>query len=100
MQEDAISSVNPRYAPIPDWQIISGMRRSATYEALARGDLRAIKVSTRTLIDVEHGLAWLASLPAVRIGAAARSAHPAETPARLTPPVPPRRGGVRVKAPS
>jgi len=70
------------------------MGRSSTYEALARGDLRAIKLGTRTLIDVAHGLAWLASLPAARIGATARSAHPAETPARPTL-APRRRGKIR-----
>jgi hypothetical protein len=29
--------------------------------ALGRGDLKAIKYGTRTPIDVEAGLAWLAS---------------------------------------
>lgn len=57
----------PAYAPIPDWRVLSGMGRSATYEALGRGDLRAIKLGTRTLIDVAHGLAWLGSLPAATV---------------------------------
>jgi hypothetical protein len=39
------------------------MGRSVVYEALARGDLRAVKCGARTLIDVDHGLAWLRSLP-------------------------------------
>jgi hypothetical protein len=39
------------------------MSRTATYYALGRGDLRAIKIGNRTLIDVEAGLAWLRSLP-------------------------------------
>jgi hypothetical protein len=52
-----------RYAPMPDWFRISGMRRTATYKALGRGDLRAIKLNGRTLIDVPHGLAYLAQLP-------------------------------------
>jgi len=56
-----------KYAPLPEWFIISGMWRTATYEALGRGDLRAVKLNNRTLIDVEHGLAWLASLPAAEI---------------------------------
>jgi hypothetical protein len=50
-----------------DWFHISGMRRTATYEALGRGDLRAIKLNGRTLIDVPHGLAYLAQLPAAVI---------------------------------
>ena len=60
-------SIPVKYAPIPDWCAISGMSRSTTYEALGRGDLRAIKLGARTLIDVEHGLAWLASMPAAEI---------------------------------
>ena len=52
-----------QYAPMPDWLRISGMRRTATYEALGRGDLRAVKLNGRTLIDVPHGLAYLAQLP-------------------------------------
>jgi hypothetical protein len=56
-----------KYAPLSDWFVISGMRRTATYEALGRGDLRAVKLNNRTLIDVERGLAWLASLPAAEI---------------------------------
>ena len=62
-----MSITTPKYATIPDWQRISGMRRTATYEALGRGDLRSIKLGTRVLIDVETGLAWLASLPPAQI---------------------------------
>jgi hypothetical protein len=58
-----MSGVTPRFAPISDWCVISGMGRSSVYEALGRGDLKAIKLGTRTLIDVEAGLAWLASMP-------------------------------------
>jgi hypothetical protein len=56
----------PKYAAVPAWLIVSGMTRTGTYAALARGDLRAIKQpgGRRTLIDVEHGLAWLRSQPA------------------------------------
>ncbi|GAC1348615.1 MAG: hypothetical protein NVSMB18_37230 [Acetobacteraceae bacterium] len=46
-----------------DWCKLSGMSRSATYEALGRGNLRAVKLGTRVLIDVPHGLSWLDSLP-------------------------------------
>jgi hypothetical protein len=60
-------SITPRYAPISDWCFISGMSRSTTYEALGRGDLKAIKLGVRTLIDVEAGLEWLGSLPAADI---------------------------------
>jgi hypothetical protein len=60
----------PKYAPIePDWRVISGMSRRTTYEELGRGNLKAIKVGARTLIDVEAGLAWLRSLPPAKIRA-------------------------------
>jgi predicted DNA-binding transcriptional regulator AlpA len=67
MQERMQLSVTPRYAPISDWCALTGMGRSSVYEALGRGDLKAIKLGVRTLIDVEHGLAWLASMPAAEI---------------------------------
>jgi hypothetical protein len=62
-----LPSITPRYARISDWCVMSGMGRSLTYEALGRGNLKAIKLGTRTLIDVAHGLAWLASMPAAEI---------------------------------
>ena len=63
-----MNSPTPKYAPIePDWRIISGMARRTTYEKLGTGELKAIKVGTRTLIDVEAGLAWLRSLPVAQI---------------------------------
>ena len=58
---------HPARATINDWCKLSGMGRSATYEALGRNDLRAVKLGTRVLIDVLHGLAWLDSLPAAAI---------------------------------
>ena len=57
----------PAYCTVTDWRSLSGMGRSSAYEALGRGDLRAVKVGTRTLINVQHGLAWLASLPVASI---------------------------------
>ncbi len=68
---------SPAYATVPDWCAITGMSRSGTYEALGRGDLRAIKLGARTLVDVQHGLAWLASLPPAAVrphGAAKKNA--------------------------
>lgn len=66
----------PRYEPIPTWGVRSGMSRDAIYRALGRGDLIAIKLGKRTLIDVQAGLAWLASLPRaeIRTGAPAKAA--------------------------
>jgi hypothetical protein len=60
-------SIAIKYAPLSVWFVISGMRRTGTYEAIGRGDLRAIKLNGRTLIDVEHGLAYMARLPEAQI---------------------------------
>ena len=59
----------PKYAPMPKWCALSGMSRTASYNALGRGDLRAIKVGNRTLVDVDAGLDWLRSLPSAQIRA-------------------------------
>ena len=64
-----MSMPTPKFAPLPQWCVISGMSRTATYNALGRGDLKAIKVGTRTLLDVEAGLAWLHAQPAAQIRA-------------------------------
>jgi len=57
----------PKFATIPHWCAMSGMSRTATYYALGRGDLKAIKVGARTLIDIDTGLDWLRSQPAAQI---------------------------------
>jgi hypothetical protein len=57
----------PEFAPIDRWCEISGMGRTATYQALAADHLRARKVGARVLIDVPHGLRWLRSLPAANV---------------------------------
>jgi hypothetical protein len=59
----------PKFAPLPRWCSISGMSRTASYNALGRGDLKAIKCGNRTLIDVDAGLAWLRSLPPAQVRA-------------------------------
>ena len=57
----------PKYATIPDWCQISGLGRTVTYEWLARKILRAVKAGNRTLIDVPHGLEYMAGLPEAEI---------------------------------
>ena len=57
----------PKFGPIPVWMATSGMSRSGTYEALGDGRLRAVKLGSKTLVDFEHGLAYLASLPPAKI---------------------------------
>lgn len=53
----------PAYAPVNDWCGLSGLSRTRTYALLGDGVLRAKRLGGRTLIDVRHGLDWLASLP-------------------------------------
>lgn len=60
--------IDPVFVSIQNWCDVSGMGRSATYGALARGDLLAVKRGTRTLIDVKHGLKWMRGLPRATIG--------------------------------
>lgn len=62
-----MDATTPKFAPLPHWCALSGMSRTATYNALGRGDLKAIKIGARTLLDVDAGLAWLRSLPAAQI---------------------------------
>jgi hypothetical protein len=59
----AITPPTEKFAPINRWCLISGMGRTQSYQALAAKHLRGKKVGSRLLIDVEHGLAWLRSLP-------------------------------------
>lgn len=61
------ADLSSAYACIADWACISGMGRSATYEAIGAGYLVARKLGSSTLIDVQHGLAWLNSLPQANI---------------------------------
>jgi hypothetical protein len=60
------------YESIALWKIRSGMSTDGVYKSLSNGNLRSIKLGKRTLIDVQHGLAWLASLPAAQIHHAPR----------------------------
>jgi len=52
-----------KFAQINDFCRISGLGRTTVYYRLADGCLRAVKVGKRTLIDVDAGLAWIASQP-------------------------------------
>jgi hypothetical protein len=57
----------PKFASVKNWCRISGMSRTGTYYALGRGDLKAIKLRGRTLVDVEAGLTWQRSMPPAQI---------------------------------
>jgi hypothetical protein len=62
----------PRYAAVDTWCALSGLSRRVTYDHLGLGNLKAIKVGNRTLIDVQAGLAWLRACPAPAIRAPKR----------------------------
>jgi len=70
------------YATLPDWCALSGMRSSKTYDELSRGNLRAKKIGKRLLIDVQHGLAWLHTLPEPNIKLARASRPVAAAPTK------------------
>ena len=58
----------PRYATIDTFTAWSGIGRTKVYHLLGEGSLRAIKVGKkRTLIDMEHATAWLASSPVAKV---------------------------------
>lgn len=59
---------NPIAVTIPDAIRVSGISRTALYEALKRGDLTARKAGRRTLISFADLQAYLASLPEYRAG--------------------------------
>jgi hypothetical protein len=76
MVDNVIStdSLAPFYAPLEEWQRLSGMTRDKIYAALGRGDLVARKDGKRILIDVRHGLTYMNSLPFARIKPRSRPA--------------------------
>lgn len=64
----------PRFATIPEWCRLSGMGRTVTYREAALGHLKMVKLGGRTLVDVQHGLKWLESLPVAKIKPQRRAA--------------------------
>ena len=74
--------IQPRYVSIKEWCRMSGQGMTSTYAALARGELTAIKMGRRTLVDVEAGIAWLRSRPAWRPSVPV-AAQPAAMPRKL-----------------
>lgn len=59
--------IRPAYATIANWCLISGLGRRVVYDLIGQRHLRAVKRGTSTLIDVSHGLQYLASLPPAKI---------------------------------
>lgn len=61
--------MTPLAVTIPEAVKLSGMSRSAIYEALKRQDITARKAGRRTLISFADLEAYLASLPTYQAGA-------------------------------
>lgn len=53
----------PVYVTVKKWTQLSGLSRSKTYQLLASGEVLAIRVDARTLIDFKQATEWLASRP-------------------------------------
>lgn len=67
MTSQTNTGITPKFCTIESWGALTGMGRRSIYHALGRGDLKAVKAGSRTLINVEKGLAWLESLPPAQI---------------------------------
>ncbi len=63
------SGLTPKFGGIDIWMRLSGFSRRTTYEELGRGNLKAVKAGAKLLINIEHGLEYVASLPAAKIRA-------------------------------
>src|SRR5690348_15981175 len=86
--DDAATATSraPIFCKIKLWCAISGMGRSSTYEAIASGFLRAVKLNNTTLVDVEFGLTQLAKLPSARSTIGLRRRAESDKAARSPPP--------------
>lgn len=66
----APSNSIPRYAPIPRAIAITGLSRSTIYKMAGQQKLRLVKAGGRTLVDMEHAMNWMATLPVAKIAPA------------------------------
>lgn len=59
----------PELLTIPEFIQWARIGRTKTYEEIANGALRALKIGRRTLIKRDDALAWLDSQPTLGLGA-------------------------------
>lgn len=64
----------PKYAPIPRASEITGLGRSTLYKLAGEGKIKLIKAGGRSLVDIEHALAWMQTLPTAQIAPSNRPA--------------------------
>lgn len=57
----------PAYATIPEACRLVGLGRSKLYQIAANGDIRFVKVGSRTVVDVPTLLDFMAARPEARI---------------------------------
>jgi excisionase family DNA binding protein len=57
----------PRLSTISDFSRLFGVGRTMVYQLVGTGELRAVKVGRRTLIDIESASAWANNLPPAAI---------------------------------
>lgn len=50
---------------VPEFCLWARIGRTKTYEEIASGGLRALKIGRRTLIKRDDALAWLAAMPSL-----------------------------------
>lgn len=62
-----ISGVRPKFATISGFCGLTGLGRTQVYQLLAANRLRGKKVGKRMIIDVDHGLDFIESLPDAQI---------------------------------
>ncbi len=71
VQQGDLMPDSPKFVTIAGWTLLTGQSRTSIYDSLQKNQLRAIKLGKRTLIDVDHGIAWLKSLPEAKFGKSA-----------------------------
>lgn len=60
-------SVVPEMVPLPRAPAIFGLSRSNLYRLAADGQIRMVKIASRTVVDAASVRAFLISLPSVQI---------------------------------
>ena len=62
---NTVYSSHSEMVPLPCAPAVFGLSRSALYRLAASGEVRMVKIASRTLVDATSVRKYLASLPAV-----------------------------------
>jgi excisionase family DNA binding protein len=63
------SPAYPAFATIAEASRLIGLQRTSIYKLAGAGSLRLVRAGGRSLVDIEHALAWLRSQPDAEISA-------------------------------